>query len=79
MKHKKTCIQKCILDVNVDELIFDVLLVIYAKIFIYRVVTGGRGLVDIMGPNALFPGGMCANFLYPVVPGYRAQGIQQLL
>lgn len=59
---KTTYLKKYIVNINPDEVLFDVFLVVYAQFFLYKLVTGGKWFVEILSMNALFVIGVFIDF-----------------
>ena len=55
-------LKKYIININPDEVLFDVFLVMYARFFLYRLVTGGKWFVEILSMNTLLVVGVFIDF-----------------
>jgi len=55
-------LKRYIVNINPDEALFDVLLVLYSKYFLYGLVTGGRRFVEILSMNSLMVIGLFIDF-----------------
>ncbi len=62
MPNKKSFFRKYVFRLNGDELIYDLFLYAYAEFFLYKFVTGGRWLVEILSMKTLLLGGVFIDF-----------------
>ncbi len=63
MNTKETSfLKKYIVNINPDEVLFDVFLVLYARFFLYKLVTGGKWFVEILSMNTLLVIGVFIDF-----------------
>ncbi|MBP7738568.1 MAG: hypothetical protein KA369_21515 [Spirochaetes bacterium] len=62
MDRQASFFRKYIFRLNLDELLFDIFLIAYAEFFLYRFVTGGKWLVEILSMKTLLLGGVFIDF-----------------
>jgi len=48
--------------INIHEILFDVVLIVYSEFFLYGIITGGRWFVELMGLNAFLLAGVFIDF-----------------
>jgi hypothetical protein len=55
-------LKKYIININPDEVLFDIFLVVYAEFFLYKLVTGGKWFVEILSMKTLLVIGVFIDF-----------------